>query len=461
MIVMKQLRPEDKIIEGVKHIHMIGIGGSGMCPLAEILHGKGYFLTGSDNNESDPLSRIKALGIPVFMGHRAENIEGAQLVVYSAAISKDNPELAAAREKNIPIMERSHMLGALTRHFDNVIGVCGTHGKTTVTSMITQILILNKQDPTAVIGGKLPLINSNGISGKSETMVCESCEFVDTFLQLSPDIAVLLNIDNDHLDYFKTMENLTLSFHKFLAMSKKAYVNGDDVLALKAAEDISAEVVTFGLDKNNSYRAENIKRGKYGFSFDVLKDGKKVGELEMRIPGRHNILNGLAAFAVCFDMGLSAEGIRSAVEKFTGAGRRFEFLGEYGGFTLADDYAHHPTEIKATLTAAKELDYNRVIAVFQPFTFSRTALLKDEFISALSVADKVILTPIMGSREINTYGITSEELAARLPDATVVDGFESIADTAVKEAQDGDIVITMGGGDIYKAAHIIMQRYGK
>lgn len=457
---MKQLRDEDKIIEGVSRIHMIGIGGSGMCPLAEILHSKGYELTGSDNNESDPLSRIRNLGIKVFMGHSADNIKGAQLVVYSAAISEDNPELKAAREQGIPTMERSHMLGALTRHFDNVIGVCGTHGKTTVTSMITQILILNKMDPTAVIGGKLPLINSNGIAGGSETMVCESCEFVDTFLQLSPDIAVLLNIDNDHLDYFKTMENLTLSFHKFLAMAGRAYINGDDERAKKAAEDINADIVTFGFGEENIYRAENIKRGKFGFSFDVIKNGEKIISIEMHIPGRHNVLNGLAAFAVCYDMGVSAEGIKDAIQKFTGAGRRFEFLGEYGGFMLADDYAHHPTEIRATLSAAKELDYNRVIAVFQPFTFSRTALLKDEFISALSLADKVILTPIMGSREVNTYGISSEDLAKGLKDAVIVDGFENIADTVIKTAGRGDLVITMGGGDIYKAAHIIQKRLG-
>ena len=307
------------------------------------------------------------------------------------------------------------MLGALTRHFDNVIGVCGTHGKTTVTSMITQILILNKMDPTAVIGGKLPLINSNGISGKSETMVCESCEFVDTFLQLSPDIAVLLNIDNDHLDYFKTMENMTLSFHKFLKMAKTAYINGDDSRVLTAAKDIEANIITFGFGADNFYRAENIESRKRGFAFDVVRDNEKIINIEMHIPGKHNVLNGLAAFAVCFDMGVSADGIKDAVEKFTGAGRRFEFLGEYDGFMLADDYAHHPTEIKATLSAAKELDYNNVIAVFQPFTFSRTALLKDDFIKALSIADKVILTPIMGSREKNTYGIKSEDLAGGAP----------------------------------------------
>lgn len=461
VIIMKQLREEEKIIEKIKHIHMIGIGGSGMCPLAEILHSKGYILTGSDNNESDPLKRIKNLGIKVFMGHSPENISGAELIVYSAAISKDNPELVEAARLGIPTMERSHLLGALTRKYENVIGVCGTHGKTTVTSMITQILLINKMNPSAVIGGKLPLIASNGIAGTSDTLVCESCEFVDTFLQMSPDIAVLLNIDNDHLDYFKTMENLTKSFNKFLSMSKKAYINGDDPLARKAADNINAEVVTFGFEKSNTYHAENITPAKFGFAFDVFKGEEKLIRMEMHIPGRHNVLNGLAAFSVCFEQGVSPDGIKQAVEKFTGAGRRFEFIGEYNGFTLADDYAHHPTEINATLTAAKELDYNRVIVVFQPFTFSRTALLKDDFIKALSVADKVILTPIMGSREINSYGISSEDLAKGLKDAVVVDGFENIADKILSTAEKGDIVITMGGGDIYKAAHIIQRRFGE
>ena len=454
---MKKLRAEDKIISNVKRVHMIGIGGSGMCPLAEILHSKGYILTGSDNNESDPLKRIKGMGIKVFMGHNKENIDGAELVVYSAAISKDNPEIVAAKELGIPTMERSHLLGALTRYYDNVIGVSGTHGKTTVTSMITQILILNKVNPTAVIGGRLPLINSNGIAGNSETMVCESCEFVDTFLQMSPDISVLLNIDNDHLDYFKTMENLVLSFHKFIKMSSKAYINGDDELCLKAAEGIDAETVTFGFGNKNDYYAENITAGKFGFCYDVMKAGEKLVSLELKAPGRHNVLNSLVAFAVCFEQGVTPQGIKESLEKFTGAGRRFEFLGEYD-FTLADDYAHHPTEIKATLNAAKQLSYNRVIAVFQPFTFSRTALLKDEFIDALSVADKVILTPIMGSREVNTYGIKSEDIAEKLNDAVIIDGFENIADKIIEVAKKGDIVITMGGGDIYKAAYIVREK---
>lgn len=453
---MKELRAEDRIIEKVKNIHLIGIGGSGMCPLAEILHSKGYLITGSDNNESDPLKRIKALGIKVYMGHSPENVKNAELIVYSAAISEDNPEIVEAKKLGIPLMERSHMLGALTRRYDNVIGVCGTHGKTTVSSMITHILILNKQNPTAVIGGKLPLINSNGIAGESDTMVCESCEFVDTFLQLSPDKAVLLNIDNDHLDYFKTMDNLVASFSKFVNMASLTFVNGDDPLCMKAVEN--CQYMTFGLDSKNDFYAENIESGKFGFCFDVMYRGEKLTRLNMHIPGKHNIYNGLATFAACYSEGIAPDDIAKAVESFTGAGRRFEFLGEYNGFTLADDYAHHPTEIKATLSAAKELSYNNVIAVFQPFTFSRTALLKDEFIEALSIADKVILTPIMGSREKNTYNIYSEDIAKELKDCTVVDGFENIADKIIETAKENDIVITMGGGDIYKAAHIVQEK---
>ncbi len=457
---MKQLREEDKIISRVKRVHMIGIGGSGMCPLAEILHSKGYEITGSDNNISDPLKRVQNLGIKVFMGHNGENVKGAELVVYSAAISKDNPELVYAAENGIPTMERSHMLGALTRYFDNVIGVCGTHGKTSTTSMISQIFILNDLDPTAVIGGKLPLINSNGIAGKSENMVCEACEFVDTFLQMSPDISVLLNIDNDHLDYFKTMDNLVASFRKFISMSKTAVINGDDALVLKAADGIDASIITFGLNKNNMYYAENIVPSKFGYKFTAMKNGEKITDIEMHIPGYHNVMNALAAVAVADLHGVSANGIKTALEKFTGAGRRFEFLGEYNGFVLVDDYAHHPTEIKATLTAAKSLDYKKVTVVFQPFTFSRTALLFDEFVDALKIADKVVLMPIMGSREINTYGISSEKIAEKLPNAVISETFADVADVVIGTTGADELVITMGGGDVYKAAHIIMERLG-
>ena len=451
---MKIIKNNDAILEKVKHIHFIGIGGSGMCPLAEILHSKGYILTGSDNNESDPLKRIKNLGIKVYMGHAPENVEGAELIVYSAAIAKDNPELVRAEELGIPTMERCDLLGIITRRFDNVIGVSGTHGKTTVSSMITQIFLMNNMDPTAVIGGRLPMINANGCAGESENMVCEACEFVDTFLHLSPDQAVLLNIDNDHLDYFKTMDNLILSFHKFISMAKKVYLNGDESLCLKAAEEIDSDIITFGLDSSNDYYAENVHPSKMGMSFDVFNSKGKLGELELSIPGKHNVYNALAAVAVADCAGVPFEGIKTAIESFTGAGRRFERLGEFDGITLVDDYAHHPTEIEATLSAAKKLNHKKVIAVFQPFTFSRTALLKDEFIKALSIADTVILTPIMGSREINTYGISSEDIAAGLKNAICVDDFNGVVNAINEVAENGDIVITMGGGDIYKAAYM-------
>ncbi len=451
---MKLVKKGDAILENVKNIHFIGIGGSGMCPLAEILHSKGYILTGSDNNESDPLKRIKNLGINVHMGHSAENVIGAELVVYSAAISKDNPELVKAAELGIPTMERCDLLGIITRKFDNVIGVSGTHGKTTVSSMITQTFLMNELDPTAVIGGRLPMINANGCAGNSENMVCEACEFVDTFLHLSPDKAVLLNIDNDHLDYFKTMDNLILSFHKFISMAKEVYLNGDDELCLKAAENINADVITFGLESSNDYYAENIHPGKMGMCFEVYNSKGKLGDLELSIPGKHNVYNALAAVAVSDCAGIHFDGIKKAIESFTGAGRRFERLGEFDGITLVDDYAHHPTEIEATLSAAKKLNHKNVIAVFQPFTFSRTALLKDEFIKALSIADTVILTPIMGSREINTYGISSEDIAAGLKNAICVDDFNGVVNAINEVVENGDIVITMGGGDIYKAAYM-------
>lgn len=455
---MKELRSTDKLLTGIKRVHMIGIGGSGMCPLAEILHSKGYILTGSDNNEGDTLNRIRDLGIKVYMGHSAENVRGAELVVYSAAIAEDNPERVAAKEFGIPTMERSKLLGALTRHYDQVIGVSGTHGKTTTSSMITQILYLNKMDPSAVIGGKLPLINSNGRCGDSELLVCESCEFVNTFLEMSPDISVLLNVDNDHLDFFKTMENLIESFHKFIGMSKVAFVNGDDALVMSAAKGIDAQVIPFGLSEGNTYRAVNVLPEKFGFAFDVLKNDETLIRIELKVPGRHNVLNGLAAFAVCDYLGVDAQGIKSALETFQGAGRRFEFIGEYDSFVLADDYAHHPTEIKATLQAAHDLKYNRVIAVFQPFTFSRTALLLDDFICALNVADQVILTPIMGSREINTYGIRSEDIAKGLHDCICVKNFDEATKTVLDIVEAGDIVITMGGGDIYKVAHMLQEK---
>ena len=450
-----------ELLKKVKRIHFIGIGGSGMCPLAEILHSQGYDLSGSDNNESDTLSRIKALGIPVAMGQRAENINGAEMIVYTAALLKDNPELVAAKNSGIPTFERAEMLGAITEMFSDCICVCGTHGKTTVSSMITQILLENGKDPSAVIGGKLPAINSNGRVGKTQTMVCEACEFVDTFLKLYPDVAVILNIDEDHLDYFKTLDNIIKSFRKFASMATKLLiVNGDDANTQKAIDGIDDKtIIKFGLDKSNDCYADNIQINHAFAEFDAYYNNEFIGHVSLRVPGSHNVYNALAAICASIYSGVTPKDTITALEHFAGAGRRFEKLGTYNGIDIADDYAHHPAELKVTLEAAMEMGYNRVWAVFQPFTYSRTAILMDEFAEVLKIPDRCVMTEIMGSREVNTYNVYTSQLAEKIPGSVWFNTFEEVADYVYKNAQSGDLVITLGCGDIYKAAKILIKKY--
>ncbi|HEX3016796.1 MAG TPA: UDP-N-acetylmuramate--L-alanine ligase [Caproicibacter sp.] len=450
------------ILSKVKKIHFVGIGGSGMCPIAEILLHKGYELTGSDTNESDTLARIRSYGIPVYMGQKAENVEGAELVVYTAAVKQDNPELIAAREKGIPAVERSVMLGMVTRRFPNTIAVAGTHGKTTTTGMITQVLLEAGKDPSAIIGGKLPLIGGNGRVGKSETIVCEACEYVDTFLQLNPAISVILNIDNDHLDYFGTVENTIRSFHKFCEQTTGTIVvNGDDANALKAVERITnARIVTYGMKGNNDYSAANMQDTlRAREKFTVMKSGEKMAEITLSVPGKHNIYNALAAFAVADSLGVDSDSIANSLHAFTGVHRRFEMLGEFGGVTVADDFAHHPTEVAATLTAAKEMGFQRVWAVFQPHTYSRTYLLLDDFVKALKIADRAVLSEILAVRETNTYNIYAKDLAEKIPGCVWFKTFDEIADYMVHNAEDGDLILTLGGGDVYKCANLIVKKY--
>lgn len=445
----------DILLKNAKKVHMIGIGGSGMCPIAEILYNNGYTVSGSDNNESDSLKRLKKMNIEIFMGNSADNIRDCDVVVYSAAISEDNPELCEARKKNIPTLERSKVLGALTRNYNNCIGVCGTHGKTTVSSMLTHVFIKNGLDPSAVIGGRLPLTGTNGVCGKSDIFVCESCEYVDTFLQLSPDTAILLNIDNDHLEYFKTMENLVKSFCKFVSMAKTVFVNGDDKLSMTAVCDIPSKVYTFGLNKSNDFYADNLTVGEKGYSFDFCKGGEMLCNISLSVPGKHNVYNALAVCAVAYENKIKPENIADAIYTFYGAGRRFEVLGTAKGATLVDDFAHHPTEIIATLTAARTHCKGKLTVVFQPYTYSRTALLLEDFAKALSLADKVILTPIMAAREKNEWGISSEKLAELLPNCVCVKDFFGARDEVFACTCADDTVITMGGGDIYKAAYLM------
>ena len=463
------------ILIGKKHIHFIGIGGSGMYPLAQILHAKGFFLTGSDNNETDTLQAVRNMGIPVTLGQRAENIEGADLIVHTSAIMADNPELIASKASGVPVLERSELLGIISSWFSDAVCVTGTHGKTTTTSMLTQILVEAGIDISAVIGGKLPIIHGSGCVGTSDIFVCESCEFMDHFLKLSPDTAVILNIDADHLDYFGTVENIIKSFHKFSEMASKDVIyNGDDANTLKAVEGITGkEMIPFGYGEQNLYRAVDVRHGENaGASFTVLKDGQKLGEITLQVPGEHNVLNALSAVVVCDRLGLTFEQIKKGLENFRGAGRRFEIKGVVDGVTIADDYAHHPTELTATLKAAKEMHYKRVWAVFQPFTFSRTVQHLQEFADALAIADIAVLTDIMGSREKNTYGIYTRNLAeimdnavyfpqdetAEYTDERKYQNFDDVCRYVVDHVQEGDLVLTMGCGDINKVAKMILDK---
>ena len=451
------------LLENKKHIHFIGIGGSGMFPLAQILHGKGYYLTGSDNNETDTLQMVREMGIPVTLGQRAENIEGADLIVHTAAIMDDNPELIAARASGVPTIERSVLLGEISAWYPAAICVSGTHGKTTTSSMTTQILLDAGLDPTCVIGGKLPAIHGGGRIGTSSAMVCEACEFVDTFLKLHPDIAVILNIDADHLDYFKTMENLIASFHKFASMATRAVIaNGDDQNTLKALKDLDKRIITFGYSSINDYYPANIEHvDGVTISFDLCRDSEILTPIRLHVPGDHNILNAIAACIAAHEVGASWEQCAKGLDAFHGAQRRFEVLGKFGGITVADDYGHHPTEITATLTAAKKLPFKRVWAVHQPFTYSRTAMLLDDFAKALSIADRVVLSEIMGSREKNTWNIYAKDLAEKIPGCVWFPEFPEIADYVVAHAEPGDLIITLGCGDVNKCAHMMVDLLSK
>ena len=452
-------RSYDDILDRIKRVHFLGIGGSGMCPLAEILISKGYEVSGSDMSDGDTLQRLIANGVPVKMGHSAENIEGAELVVYTAAVKQDNPELVAARENGIPAIERSVMLGILSRRYKNAVAVAGTHGKTTTTAMISQVLIGSGFEPTAVIGGKLPSIGGNSYVGSSETMVCEACEYVDSFLQITPAVAVILNVDADHLDYFENMENIKKSFRKFLTQTSGcAIVNGDDKNTLDCTNESPVEVVTFGFNEENDYRAVMTSPETTVYdAFDFYFKGEKLCYVELSVPGKHNVYNALAAAATAHRLGVKAEDIAKNLHEFKGVHRRFEVLGKHGGVTVADDCAHHPTEIKATLTAAMNMGFRKVWNVFQPHTFSRTAMLLDDFAEALSIVDEAVILEILPVREVNTYNIYNTDLGKKVAGSKCIDTFEDAANYVCENAQDGDLILTMGGGNVYMCANMINQ----
>ncbi len=456
--------------EGMR-IHMIGIGGSGMYPLAQVLYAKGYRLSGSDNNETDTLAAVRAMGIPVVLGQKAENIEGAELVVYSAAISPQNPERAAAEAAGVPMMERSELLGIVSAWYKDAVCIAGTHGKTTTTSMLAQILFTAGIDLSAVIGGKLPCLGGSGRAGSSEVFVCEACEYVDTFLKLEPDMAVILNIDEDHMEYFKTLENLKASFIRFAQKSSRTVLyNGDDPNTCDAMAQVTGkEMISYGTAKGCDWRAADIVHTENQQTlFTVYHGEEQLGTITLQVPGAHNVLNALCAAAAAHMLGLNFTQVQEGLLAFHGAKRRFEIVAEEKGITVADDYAHHPAEIAATLRAAKAMPFSRVIAVHQPFTYTRTQRLLDDFAAALSVADVVALTDIMGGREQNTLGVFTRHLAEKITDTPCIrfaqdesepenntrkyQNFDDVCNAVCREAKAGDLIITLGCGDVNKLA---------
>ena len=449
---------DSALLDGVKTVHFIGCGGSGTYPLIQILHSRGIAITGSDVEETHNTEAERALGVTVHIGHDAANLGNPDLVVYSAAIHDDNPELKSARERGIKAVERSVLLGYVSRAYTQSVGVAGTHGKTTTTGMITTMLELAGKDPAAVIGGKLPLIGGYGKAGSGSSVVIEACEYHETFLHLTSAVGVILNIDNDHLEYYGTMGQLKLAFQKFALLSHTVVFNMDDRNTLDVVNTIDRPVLSFGIREEARFRAVNIVEYKPGFySFDVTELGDFFAHIELGVPGYHNIYNALAMCCCVRPLGLKPEDAVRAAKEFHGTGRRFEIKGECNGAVIVDDYAHHPTEMAATLATAKEMGYDRVIAVHQPFTYSRTKMLMDDFVKVLKEADGVVLLPIMGGREADDGSVKSEDMAAKLPGSVVVDGLQGAADWVKQNARKGDLVVCMSCGDLYKAADMMVQ----
>ena len=449
-----------KSLENIKKIHFIGIGGSGMFPLASILHSKGFIVTGSDIYPSDTLEKVKSLGIDVKLNQEEKNITNQNLVVFSAAIKETNPEIIAAKSKNIPIIERSIMLGIIFNKYGNSIGVSGTHGKTTTTSMIASALLDLGKDPTAVIGGTLPKIKSNSCCGTSDIIVAEACEYVDSFLQLNPTISVITNIEADHLDYFGSLENVKKSFKKFALQTKNLIIaNGDDKNIRDTLKNLKTKILFFGISDTNDFYAKNIVFNKMQCAeFDVFSGDKKISHISLSVPGKHNVFNALASLTVCMELGSNIKDIEKSLHNFNGVHRRFENLGTINNITVVDDFAHHPTEIKTTLSAAVKMGFKRVWAIFQPHTYSRTSMFLNEFAEALSEPDKVIISEILPVRETNTYGIHSKDLVKKLNNAIYIPTFEEIANYIVENAHEEDLIITLGGGNIYRCANMILEK---
>ncbi len=454
----------DEYLAPGKRGYLIGIGGVSMSPLAEVLQGEGLVISGSDMQRSDKVTHLESLGIRVNIGHNAGNINtGCDFVVRTAAVHDDNPEIRAAREMNIPVFERAQAWGALMKRYKNALCIAGTHGKTTTTSMCTHILMAAEKDPTVMIGGTLPLLQAGHRVGARDTIVMESCEYYDSFLAFFPTVAVILDIDADHLDYFADLEAVKTSFRKFARLVPADGVvvaNLDDENTMAALAGLDRRIITFGLTPEADIQAVNIVSRGAQTDFDILQKGKFFTHLHLQVPGVHNVKNALAAAAATMTLGVSPNAVTYGLAGFRGANRRFEFKGKYNGADVYDDYAHHPGELKALLDAVEPLGYKRVIVIFQPHTYSRTNALFDDFVRQLKRPDLTILAEIYAARETNILGISSADLAKQIPNSIFRPTFDEIGTILRASVQPGDLVLTVGAGDVYRVGEDLVEKKG-
>lgn len=446
------------------HVHFIGIGGISISGLAEILLNAGYTVSGSDIRNSEIIESLKEKGAIIYIGHNKNNIKGADLVVYTSAISKDNPEYIEAIEKNITTVDRATFLGQLMRMYKSSIAVSGTHGKTTTTAMISVILENSNLDPTILLGGVLDSIGGNVKIGKKNIFLTEACEYKGNFLKFNPNIGIILNIEEDHLDYFKNIDHIVETFADFAALLPKdglLVINNDDENTPKIIDKANCSIVTFGIKNKSNYEADDIAFTVDGFpKFKLIINNSEEYNVTLKVMGVHNVYNALASIATTHRLNIPISTIIEAIESYTGTHRRFEMKGIINGIKIIDDYAHHPTEIKATLNAAKKLPHNKIWCVFQPHTYTRTKALLKEFSESFYDADNIIITDIYAAREKDTGLVHSKDLVNLLINkgmkSLYIDNFKEIVDYLSQKANKGDVILTVGAGDIYKVGEMLL-----
>ncbi len=446
-------------MDRLNYVHFIGIGGVSMSAIAKVLIHNGIKVSGSDNSITKATKELEALGASLFYSHSEENIQNPDLVVYTAAIKEENPELKKAKESGIKTITRAEMLGEIMKSYSHAISIAGTHGKTTATSMFTYVLMKACLDPTVMVGGELDIIDGNFRQGKSGYFITESCEYCRSFLSFFPRVAVVLNVDIDHLDYYSGLEDIKDAFTDFISLVPHdgiVVVCGDCKNTMDCLSKAKAKPITYGIE-NGEYRATNISYDDFGYpTFDIERNGEKLVNLTLSVVGSHNVLNAVAIFTASVNMGIDIKYIKEGLEAFTGTKRRFEKKGYVNGALVIDDYAHHPAEIDATLKAVKKINHNKNWCIFQPHTYTRTKTLFDDFSKVLSGFDNVIITDIYAAREKDTGLVSAKQLSDTIDNAIYIKDFEQIAKHIKENVQKGDVVITMGAGNVVDICKIIV-----